>query len=194
METLRRLFAKLRLRINEAKSAVARPWDRKFLGYTFWFAKGGEVKRRIASNALVAMKDRVRDITKRSGGRSLTSVIAELRGYLVGWKNYFRLADTPGAFRLTDEWIRHRLRAIQLKQWKRGTTIYRELVKRGLSSPAAAKVAGNCGRWWRNSSMAINIALPAKLFESLGLPRLAADLNSPNRRMRTRTSGGVGGN
>jgi group II intron reverse transcriptase/maturase len=194
METLRRLFAKLRLRINEAKSAVARPWDRKFLGYSFWFAKGGEVKRRIASKALVTMKDRIRDITKRSGGRSLTSVIAELRGYLVGWKNYFRLADTPGVFRTTDEWIRHRLRAIQLKQWKRGTTIYRELVKRGLSSLAAAKVAGNGRRWWRNSGMAIHIALPTTLFDSLGLPRLAADLNSTNRRMRTRTSGGVGGN
>jgi group II intron reverse transcriptase/maturase len=193
METLRRLFAKLRLRINETKSAVARPWNREFLGYSFWFAKGGEVKRRIASKALVVMKGRVRDITKRSGGRSLTSVIAELRGYLVGWKNYFRLADTPGVFRTTDEWIRHRLRAIQLKQWKRGTTIYRELVKRGLSSTAAAKVAGNCRRWWRNSGMAINIALPAKLFDGLGLPSLAADLNSPNRRMRTRTSGGVGG-
>ena len=160
MEALRRLFAKLRLRVNESKSAVARPQDRKFLGYSFWYAKGREVKRRVASKALVTMKDRVRDITKRSGGRSITSVIKELRGYLVGWKNYFRLADTPRVFSDLDEWIRHRLRAIHLKHWKRGTTIYRELVERGLSPRAAAKVAANGRRWWKNSGMTHQRRLP----------------------------------
>jgi RNA-directed DNA polymerase len=174
MESLRRLFAKLRLRVNESKSAVARPQDRKFLGYSFWYAKGSEVKRRIASKALVAMKDRVRNITKRSGGRSISSVIKELRGYLVGWKNYFQLADTPRIFGELDEWIRHRLRAIHLKQWKRGPTIYRELRKRGLSSKGAAKVAANGRRWWKNSSMTINVAFPISYFDGLGLPRLAA--------------------
>jgi RNA-directed DNA polymerase len=174
METLRRLYAKLRLRINESKSAVARPWDRKFLGYSFWVASGREVKRRVASKALVAMKQRVRSITGRSCGRSIPTVVAELRGYLVGWKEYFRLADTPRIFRELDEWIRHRLRAIQLKQWKRGTTIFRELRARGLSEQAAAKVAGNARRWWRNSGMAIHIALPGSHFDRLGLPRLAA--------------------
>ena len=174
MEGLRRLFAKLRLRVNESKSAVARPQDRKFLGYSFWYAKGSEVKRRVAAKALVAMKDRVRDITKRSGGRSIPNVVHELRGYLVGWKNYFRLADTPRIFSDLDEWIRHRLRAIHLKQWKRGTTIYRELRKRGLSSSGAAKVARNGRRWWRNSGMTINIAFPITYFDGLGLPRLAA--------------------
>jgi RNA-directed DNA polymerase len=174
MQTLRRLFAKLRLRINESKSAVARPWDRKFLGYSFWVAPGRKVQRRVASKALVTMKQRVRAITGRSRGRSIPSVIAELRGYLVGWKNYFSLADTPKIFRELDEWIRHRLRAIQLKQWKRGRTVYRELVARGLSSARAAEVARNARRWWRNSGMAIHIALPASYFDTLGLPRLAA--------------------
>jgi group II intron reverse transcriptase/maturase len=174
MEALRRHFAKLRLRVNESKSAVARPSGRKFLGYSFWFAKGGEVKRRVASKALVAMKDRVRDITKRSGGRSISSVIKELRGYLTGWKNYFQLADTPRVFGDIDEWIRHRLRAIHLKQWKRGRTVYRELVSRGLSSGKAAQIASNTRRWWRNSGMAINIAFPVSYFDTLGLPRLAA--------------------
>ena len=173
MVALRRLFAKLRLRVNESKSAVARPQDRKFLGYSFWYAKGCEVKRRVAKKALVTMKDRVRDITKRSGGRSISSVINELRGYLVGWKNYFRLADTPRVFSDLDEWIRHRLRAIHLKHWKRGTTIYRELVKRGLSSLHAARVAANGRRWWKNSGMTINIAFPITYFDGLGLPRLA---------------------
>ena len=173
MQTLRRLFARLRLRINESKSAVSRPWDRKFLGYSFWVAPGREVKRRVASKALVTLKQRIRTITGRSRGRSIPTVIAELRGYLVGWKNYFRLADTPRILRELDEWIRHRLRAIQLKQWKRGTTIYRELRSRGLSENTAAKVAGNARRWWRNSGQAINIALPGSHFDGLGLPRLA---------------------
>jgi len=172
MQTLRRLYTRLRLRVNEAKSAVARPWDRKFLGYSFWVAKGREVKRRVASQALAAMKERVRQITRRSGGRSIESVITELRGYLVGWKQYFLLADTPGIFDDIDQWIRHRLRAIQLKQWKRGTTIYRELRARGMSEHAAAQVAANARRWWRNASMAINIALPNSLYA--GVPRLAA--------------------
>jgi hypothetical protein len=177
MEALRRLFAKLRLRVNESKSAVARPHDRKFLGYSFWYAKGGEVKRRVAKKALVAMKDRIRDITKRSGGRSISSVVDELRGYLVGWKSYFQLADTPGVFRGLDEWLRHRLRAIHLKQWKRGKTIFRELVKRGMrpdGPTGARRIASNSKRWWVNSGAAINIAFPITYFDGLGLPRLAA--------------------
>jgi group II intron reverse transcriptase/maturase len=174
MEALRRLFAKLRLRVNESKSAVARPQDRKFLGYSFWYAKGSEVKRRVASKALIAMKNRIRDITKRNGGRSISSVVDELRGYLKGWKNYFQLADTPSIFIAIDQWIRHRLRALHLKHWKRGATIYRELVKRGLPPRAAAKVAANSRRWWKNSSMTLNIAFPVSYFDGLGLPRLAA--------------------
>jgi retron-type reverse transcriptase len=173
MQALRRLYARLRLRVNESKSAVARPWGRKFLGYSFWVASGKEVKRRVASQALVAMKERIRSITRRNGGRSIESVSMELRGYLVGWREYFRLADTPRVFRELDEWIRHRLRAIQLKHWKRGTTIYRELRARGLSEDAARKVAGNARRRWKNAGMAINIALPTSLYNRLGVPRLA---------------------
>ena len=174
METLRRLYAKLRLRINESKSAVARVGERKFLGYSFWVAAGRDIRRRVAGKALDAMKERVRRITRRSRGRSIAQVCAELRSYLVGWKEYFRLADTPRIFAQLDEWIRHRLRALQLKHWKRGTTIYRELRARGMSVRAARTVAANGRRWWRNSAMAIHIALPNKLFDELGLPRLAA--------------------
>jgi group II intron reverse transcriptase/maturase len=174
METLRRLYSGLCLRINESKSAVAKVWDRKFLGFTFWVARGGEVRPKVARKALDAMKDRVRQITRRSRGRSLAQTAADLRAYLVGWRGYFRLAVTPTIFRELDEWIRHRLRALQLKHWKRGTTIFRELRARGLSVHAAAKVATNARRWWRNSAMAINIALPNSLFDELGVPRLAA--------------------
>ncbi len=173
MQTLRRLYAQLRLRINEAKSAVGRPQDRKFLGYSFWIAPGRLVKRRVAPKALVAMKDRVREITARNGGRSMASVIAELRTYLRGWREYFRLADTPKALRELDKWIRHRLRLVQLKQWRRGTTTYRELTARGLRPDAAAQVAANTRRWWRNASMVIHVALPTSYYDQLGVPRLA---------------------
>jgi group II intron reverse transcriptase/maturase len=174
LETLRRLYAKLRLRVNETKSAVARPRGRKFLGYSFWVAKGGVVKRRIARRALEAMKDRVRAITNRNRGRSLHQVTQDLRGYLVGWRGYYRLADTPGVFLSLDQWIRHRLRVLHLKQWKRGRTVYRELRARGLSQPAAAYVARHTRRWWWNARRYLHMALPNRYFDALGVPRLAA--------------------
>jgi len=173
MRTLRRLYAKLRLRVNEAKSAVARPWGRKFLGYSFWVAKGGEVRRRVAPAALEAMKDRVRAMTGRNRGRSLEQVSQDLRGYLVGWREYYRLADTPGVFRDLDKWVRHRLRVVHLKQWKRGRTVYRELRARGLSQPAAACVARHTRRWWWNASRYLHVALTTRYFDGLGVPRLA---------------------
>ena len=96
MQALRRLFAKLLLRVNETKSAVARPWERKFLGYSFWVAKDATIRRRIADKALETMKERVRQLTGRSRGRSLPSVIADLRRYLLGWKEYFRSDEVHG--------------------------------------------------------------------------------------------------
>jgi len=173
MAALRCLLAKLRLRVNEAKSAVAPATQRKFLGFSFWVAKGRAVKRRVAPQALARMKDRVREITRRSAGRSLAAVYKELRTYLTGWRAYFRIAETPRALADIDQWIRHRLRALQLKHWKRGWTIYRELCARGMGADAARRVAGNSRRWWRNSAMAIHIALPNALFDKLGVPRLA---------------------
>jgi hypothetical protein len=120
------------------------------------------------------MKRRVRELTRRNGGASLPQIAEKLREYLSGWKAYFRLADTPKVFAELDGWIRHRLRAIQLKQWKRGTTIYRELRARGASKDLAARVAANRHSWWRNSAMGLHIALPNRLFDELGVPRLGA--------------------
>ena len=94
--------------------------------------------------------------------------------YLTGWKAYFRRAETARVLAELDQWIRHRLRALQLKPWKRGRTIYRELTARGMPGEAAKRVAGNGRRWWRNSAMAIHMALPNALFDKLGVPRLAA--------------------
>lgn len=174
MDLLKQLYARLRLRVNESKSAVDRAINRKLLGYSFWRAPGGVVKRRVAKKALETMKERVRRITRRSGGRSIEQVAERLRAYLVGWKGYFHLADTPAIFRQLDEWIRHRLRAIHLKHWKRPTTIYRELRARGLSGRGAAKVALNATRWWKNSGRLIHIAFPISYFDQLGIPRLAS--------------------
>jgi len=173
MEHLRALYAKLRLRVNEEKSTVARVWDRKFLGYSFWVAAGKKVMRRVAPKALKEFKERIRRITSRNGGKSLPKVVEELRIYLLGWKGYFHLAETPGVFKALDQWIARRLRMVQLKQWKRGTTVYREMRTRGVPEWLAAKAARFTTNWWRLTQHgALNTALPGKYFEGLGLPRL----------------------
>ena len=175
LEMLKGLYAGLRLRINETKSAVAKPWDRKFLGFTFWVGPKRTVRRKVAAKALEAMKERVREITTRNGGRSMERVIKELRSYLTGWKSYFRLADTPGIFGDLDQWIRRRLRAVQLKQWKQGPTVYRELRARGTPEQVAAAAAAHCRRWWRIAAHgALNTAMPTSFFDKVGLPKLAA--------------------
>jgi group II intron reverse transcriptase/maturase len=172
MALLRKLYERLRLKVNETKSAVASVFGRKFLGYSLWVAAGGVVKRKVASKALATFKQRVRELTRRSGGRSLPQVVERLRVYLLGWKGYFRLAQTPRVWRELDEWLRHRLRALQLKHWKRGTTMYRELRTLGASVEAARQVAANSRCWWRNSDRALKRVLTIAYFDSLGVPRL----------------------
>jgi RNA-directed DNA polymerase len=172
MSAMRGLFAKLHLRVNDAKSAVAPPWERKFLGYSFWVSKDHQIRRMVASKALETMKQRVRALTGRSCGRSMETVVAKLRGYLLGWKEYFHLAETPSTFRHLDSWIRHRLRAIQLKHWRNGPTIFREVRKRGFSPLLAQVVAANARSWWRNAGLDMSKVLPPSYFDGLGLPRL----------------------
>ena len=175
MQLLRRLYGRLHLRINESKSAVASVFTgRKFLGFSFWMAPKGVVKRRIARKAVMAFRQRVRWLTRRSGGRSMQQVVDGLRPLLLGWRAYFGLAQTTGVWRELDEWIRHRLRAIQLRQWKRGKTMFRELCAMGASTEVARKVAANSRRWWHNSAMLLNSVLTLSWFDSLGLPRLAS--------------------
>ena len=172
MKKLVKDFEALRLTINVEKSAVDKVWRRPFLGFAFWVGPEKSVKLRVAPKALQKMKARVRQITRRNAGRSLSSIIGELRQYLMGWRGYFRLAETPKKLTELDRWIRHRLRAIQLKMWKRGKTAFRELVKRGMSKVGAAQIAANTRRWWRNSAMKLNMAIPNHELERLGLPRL----------------------
>lgn len=173
MALLRRCYAKLHLMVNEGKSAVASVFGRKFLGYSLWVGAGREVKRKVADKALGTFKQRIRELTCRSGGRSMAQVVERLRSYMLGWKGYFQLAQTPGIWRKLDEWLRHRLRAIQLKHWKRGTTMYRELLKLGAPPSVARQIAANSHCWWRNSAKLLNSVLTIAYFDRLGLPRLS---------------------
>jgi RNA-directed DNA polymerase len=172
MAMLRRLYGRLHLTVNETKSAVTSVLGRKFLGYSFWVAPGGVIKRKVAAKPLATFKQRIRQLTRRSGGRSLQDVVDRLRSYVLGWKAYFRLAQTPGVWRELDQWLRHRLRAIQLKQWKRGTTMYRELLALKAKPEIARQVAANSCRWWHNSGMLLNAILTLHWFDQLDMPRL----------------------
>ncbi|QJE02493.1 group II intron reverse transcriptase/maturase [Massilia forsythiae] len=173
MALLKRRYDKLHLKINESKSAVASAFGRKFLGYAFRAAPKGEVKRKVASQALSKFKQRIRELTRRSGGRSIEQVIEGLRPYVLGWKAYFGLTQTPKVWRKLDEWMRHRMRAIQLKHWRRGTTIYRELLALGAPAAVARQVAANSRRWQRNSRYLLNRIFTIAYFDRLGMPRLS---------------------
>jgi hypothetical protein len=133
----------------------------------------GEIKCKVAAKPLANFKQRIRQLTRRSGGRSMSDVVEGLRRYMLGWKAYFQLAQTPKIWRTLDEWLRHRLRAIQLKHWKRGTTMYRELKALGASDSVARQVAGNSRRWWRNSDRLLKTVLTIAYFDRLGVPRLS---------------------
>jgi group II intron reverse transcriptase/maturase len=174
MGQLRKLYARLRLKVNEEKSAVAPAWDRKFLGFRFRRTRNGKVKRCVAPESLDKMKKRVREITARNGGRSMRSVVSALRSYLTGWKAYFRLTEVRSQLHGLDAWVRRRLRILQLKQWKRGRTAFPELCARGLDRVPAARIAARCRRYvWASRQPALFIALPDKHFDAMGVPRLA---------------------
>ncbi len=180
MKLLRRLIARLRLRINESKSAIDLARNRKILGYSFWYTQGGTVTRlAVARKALETMKERVRQITRRTRGRSVKQIVADLRDYLPGWKAYFSLSEAQGVFGDLDQWIRHRLRAIHLKQWKHGPTVFKEMRRRGASPQLAATVAANTKRLWRHSAGSLHVALPTRYFDQLGVPRLRSATSTP---------------
>ena len=171
MATMRKELAKLRLRINEAKSAVDRPWNRRFLGFTF---RGREARRRVSPRAIEKAKDRIRELTNRNRGASVSTVIAELTTYLKGWLQYFGICQVPSPRRELEEWIRSRLRLLQVKQWKRGTTAYPSLIARGVPRQQAVYTAQHLRRWWHAAhSLGTRIGMPISYFDRLGLPRLA---------------------
>jgi RNA-directed DNA polymerase len=164
---------RLKLKVNEQKSAVARPAERKFLGFSFTSAR--EPKRRIAAKAIVRFKQRVRELTGRTRGISIEQMTKELASYLRGWKSYFGFCETPSVLRNLDTWIRHRLRSMIWKQWKRGRLRFGKLRHRGVSRDLAAQTAGSAhGPWRLANSPAMNYAFPIAYFDSLGVPRLFA--------------------
>jgi RNA-directed DNA polymerase len=167
------LAKRLKLRINKAKSAVAKPSVRKFLGFSF--TGGKEPRRRIAPQAIARFKAKVRDLTRRIGGRSLPQIVKELSVYLLGWRGYFGFCQTPSVLRALDEWLRRRLRAIAWKQWKTARTRFAELRRRGVGRELAGHTAG-CphGPWRPAASPALHIAMPTSFFSSLGLRSLAS--------------------
>jgi RNA-directed DNA polymerase len=167
------LEKRLKLKINRAKSAVAKPSVRKFLGFSF--TGGTEPRRRIAPQAIARFKAKVRELTRRTCGKSLAQIAKELSTYLVGWRGYFGFCQTPSVLRALDEWIRRRLRAIAWKQWKRGRTRYRQLRRCGVGRDLAAQTAGSPrGPWRLAASPALNIALSKLFLSSLRLASVAA--------------------
>ncbi len=165
------ITTKLKLRVNEQKSAVARPWERKFLGFSF--TSGEDPKRRIAPKAILRFKERVRELTRRTRGVSIERMAAELAVYLRGWVGYFGKCQTSSVLHNLEAWLRRRLRSVIWKQWKRGSARFAELQRRGVGKDLAAKAAGSAhGPWRLANSPALAFALPNAYFDSLGIPRL----------------------
>jgi RNA-directed DNA polymerase len=164
------LTKKLRLKVNEAKSAVARPEERKFLGFSI--ANDGS-ERRIAPTALAKFKAQIRDMTRRTRGISLPQMVKNLALYLLGWRGYFGFCQTPRVLTNLEAWIRRRLRLYLWRQWRNGSTRFNELRRRGVPKFHAAVAAGSPTGFWRMSGHpAVQQALRNPFFDGLGLPRL----------------------
>jgi RNA-directed DNA polymerase len=174
MQLLRQLFAGLRLKVNEGKSAVARPWGRKFLGFSFWGdPRTKKAKRTLARKTVEKLKETVRKKTARSSGRSVEDVVYDLGQYLRGWKGYFQIVQARSVLEDIDSWIRRRLRALTLSRWKRGVRTFPELRRLGAGGGVAARIARRTRSWWGTSLGEINQVLDLAYFDRLGLPRLA---------------------
>ena len=160
----------LRLTVNPRKSAVDRPWNRKFLGFTL---SRRDKSLKVADAAIDKFKDRVRELSRRTRGQSLSQIVAELRATLLGWKAYFGITEVLSPLRELDKWIRRRLRCYAWKQW--GSRGYRELRKRGVSVREAWNVSKSAhGPWRISKTPALSVAMPTSFFRAMGLPQLAA--------------------
>ena len=160
----------LRLTVNASKSAVDRPWNRTFPGFTV--SRNG-TKLKVAAKAIDKLKDRMRELTRRTRGHRLDDIVAELRETLLGWKAYFGIAEVQSPLRDIDKWIRRKLRCYHWKQW--GRAGYRELRRRGVSVREAWNTSKSAhGPWRLSKTPALALALPVRYFSSLGLPSLAA--------------------
>jgi RNA-directed DNA polymerase len=172
MESVKRFITeKLKLKVNESKSAVAKPQQRKFLGFSF--TGGKELKRKIAPKAIDRFQERIREITQKSRGQSMKKVIEELARYVRGWRGYFGFCETTSVLRRLDSWVRRRVRCAFWRQWKTGRKRYAELVRRGVSREGAVIAAGSRrGPWRVSQSPSLDHALSNAYLASFGLPSL----------------------
>ena len=169
------LAKRLRLKVNLEKSAVARPWERKFLGYSMTWHKQPRLK--VAPESVRRLKAKVRTILRAGRGHSLPQVIKELNQLLRGWMQYFRLAEVKGIFEELDGWLRRKLRCLLWRRWKRPRTRMKELMKRGLEKLRAWKSSVNGhGAWWNAGASHMNEAFPKSYFDRLGLISLLDQL------------------
>jgi RNA-directed DNA polymerase len=160
----------LRLTVNTRKSAVDRPWNRRFLGFT---VSRSQARLKVADKAIDKLKMQVRELTRRTRGHRLSDIVAELRETLLGWKAYFGIAEVLSPLRDIDKWIRRKLRCYHWKQW--GRAGYRELRRRGVSVRDAWNTSKSAhGPWRLSNTPALTLALPARYFSTMGLPSLAA--------------------
>lgn len=168
------LGERLRLRVNRDKSAVGRPWRRKFLGYTVTWHRDPKLK--VAPQSIKRLKARLRDIFRRGRGRNLFRVCEELSRMLRGWVAYFRLAEVKTSFEELDAWIRRKLRMILWRQWQRPRTRAKELTRRGLGAVRAAVSANNGhGPWWNAGASHMNQAVPTSALRQMGLISLVQE-------------------
>ena len=166
---------RLRLKVNRDKSAVDRPWNRKFLGYTFTMHY--QPKFKVAAPSVMRFKSRLRELFRIGRGRSLARLIKELRPKMIGWASYFRKSEVRITFEELDQWVRRKLRAILWRQWKRPWTRARELERRGLAHDRAwISATGGRGPWWNAGASHMNHAVPTRYFSQLGLPSLIQEL------------------
>lgn len=169
------LSERLRLKVNAEKSAVARPWERKFLGYSMTWQKQPRLK--VAPESIRRLKEKVRTILREGKGRSLAQVIKDLNQLLRGWIQYFRLAEVKGVFEELDGWLRRKLRCLLWRRWKRPFSKAKNLMKRGLEKLRAWKSATNGhGAWWNAGASHMNEAFPKSYFDRLGLISLLDQL------------------
>jgi RNA-directed DNA polymerase len=164
----------LKLKVNETKSAVARPQERKFLGFSF--TAGPEIKRVIAPKALDRFKQRIREITRRAKGVSMQTTIEELAPYMRGWRSYFGYCETPEVLVPLTRWVRLRLRAAMWRQWKTPRRRREALLELGVRLRLARNTAGSgLGPWYLAKAKALSVGLSNAYFKSLGLPSLVGE-------------------
>lgn len=173
LSALRSCYARLKLRVNEAKTAVGEVWGRKFLGYALLHPQDGWVRLGVAVPSLRRLRDRIRELSRVTVGRSLEQVAQDLRQLVPGWRAYFRLVQTPSTFVRLDRWLRTRLRVLRLRQWRHASRIYRELRALGASDALARSVASLRGGWWGSARTGLKRVLTVRYFDQLGVPQFS---------------------